>query len=779
MRSYLATKGDSLRTSFVRRFTPRLWTVDFPRPMMAAITAPSASTLRVDLSFVTDGDLAGLIWSSADRWSHPLLAYEEVRDYRGCTLAFDWVAGPGLMPLGDINGAVLTIEGRDSSGLPRTWYVRLYNYAKVDGGRVRITLPFDDLEGGFLLPAEVDPVHAADVDRMFVSLVPEGFTGEGLPLPMPVDCWLELREIKVSGRNRSIGIGDAWLPEHPLRIASGYDDSYNQAPERLVEQWRALGYRDIANHYVGMSHYYAVAWDGSRFVADRQATLNASAEVWHLAFFAAAKKAGFRVIVALSYELFDQNAPWEWAQRKASGDRALTGWEPPSTLLSPCNAEAMAWLGAVARHLVARMFGSGLYPWFQVGEPWWWVGPDHAPCFYDDATTAAYQAETGGPAPLITDIRGERTPEETAFLDWLGGRLALSTSLLCSAAREGTVSDVTVSLLFFTPQVLDSASPELWRANMPTGWAAPAFDVLQLEDYDFVVVGDEAGQERGWREVLGKLGYPLEQTHYFSGFVLEGRDAEEQWPRILDAALAAEGRQVADIFLWAWPQIARDGFTTFRIGTETAMEAFHDVEFPLALGFEASGGPEFQTHVARMASGFEQRSVGWAEARMRFDAGLGVRSDRDLQLLTGFFRARKGQAHGFRLRDPLDHATSVGSEAVSAFDVLIGVADGKTLSFPLVKSYGEGDHVASRRITRPIRQTVRISVAGLERTSGWQLEPMGIVRFDDPPALGEEVRAGFLFDVPVRFASDRLDISLSGWRSGDVLSVPMVEIREA
>jgi uncharacterized protein (TIGR02217 family) len=116
---------------------------------------------------------------------------------------------------------------------------------------------------------------------------------------------------------------------------------------------------------------------------------------------------------------------------------------------------------------------------------------------------------------------------------------------------------------------------------------------------------------------------------------------------------------------------------------------------------------------------------------------------------------------------------------VSAFDVSIGVGDGKTLSFPLLKFYGEGDYAASRRITRPIDQTVRISVAGLERTAGWHLEALGIVRFDDPPEIGEEVRAGFQFDVPVRFASDRLDISLSGWRSGDVLSVPMVEIREA
>jgi hypothetical protein len=37
-------------------------------------------------------DLAGLIWESADRFSHPLLALETSRDYRGLRLAFRWTA---------------------------------------------------------------------------------------------------------------------------------------------------------------------------------------------------------------------------------------------------------------------------------------------------------------------------------------------------------------------------------------------------------------------------------------------------------------------------------------------------------------------------------------------------------------------------------------------------------------------------------------------------------------------------------------------------------------
>ena len=37
--------------------------------------------------------------------------------------------------------------------------------------------------------------------------------------------------------------------------------------------------------------------------------------------------------------------------------------------------------------------------------------------------------------------------------------------------------------------------------------------------------------------------------------------------------------------------------------------------------------------------------------------------------------------------------------------------------------------------------------------------------------------AGFEFDVPVRFDSDKLEISLQGFRHGAIPSIPIVEVR--
>jgi uncharacterized protein (TIGR02217 family) len=42
---------------------------------------------------------------------------------------------------------------------------------------------------------------------------------------------------------------------------------------------------------------------------------------------------------------------------------------------------------------------------------------------------------------------------------------------------------------------------------------------------------------------------------------------------------------------------------------------------------------------------------------------------------------------------------------------------------------------------------------------------------------GAVVTAGFRFDVPVRFDTDRLDIDLSAFTAGEIPAIPLVEIR--
>ncbi|MGI4878999.1 MAG: DUF2460 domain-containing protein, partial [Janthinobacterium lividum] len=414
-------------------------------------------------------------------------------------------------------------------------------------------------------------------------------------------------------------------------------------------------------------------------------------------------------------------------------------------------------------------------PHFQIGEPWWWVGPDHRPCFYDTATTAEYlSVPRAGVHPLLTDARGTYDAANRSFADWLGLKLGAATLALRDAVRAAAPS-VTTYLLFYAPQVVLAASPELVRANLPAAWAYPAFDVLQLEDYEFVTSGNFAAQAVARAVVAGRLGYPPAAQHYFAGFVARVED-RGQWPAIAEAAAAAQAHGIAEVFVWAWPEVARDGFVAFDIMGDEAVAAFDDVRFPLEIGLRASGGPEFSTQISTSSSGFEQRNSSWAEARLHYDAGVGVRSEADLRLLLAFFRARRGQASGFRFTDPLDHLSSDGE--ITALDQPIGIGDGVATRFALTKRYGTADDPHDRRITRPVAGSVVVAVAGAAVT-GWHLADGGFVDLAAPPSAGAVVTAGFAFDVPVRFADDRLDVSPGGWRSGDAASVPLIEIREA
>ena len=766
-----ARRGQEAR--FMKRFAASHWTVNFPRPMMASVVTTAPDALRMDAVFYGSGDLAGLIWEAEDRWSHPLLAYETARDFRDCVLSFRWRSG-GVRRLDETHGPTLTIEGRDESGNPRAWYVRLWNYANGGPEDAVVTLDFASLTGGYSLPGDADPVWAGDIDRMFLSLVPPGYDEGDTPFAAAVEGWVEMSAIRCDGAGSVIAVGDAMLPEHGLSMATGYDDAFNQTPQRIVEAIHALGYRGAINHYVGMSHYFRLERAASGlFVSLAGGVLNGPCAAWHRDFAARAKALGMGVIWSLSYELFDAHCWGDWKQRAENGDPALTGWAPPSTLLSPAHEGAMGYLRAVAGAFVSIGLEADLPILFQVGEPWWWVMPgDGRICLYDEAARAAL----GGSPVSVPSVWGELSASQIALLDAAGALLAASTAGLCAHVK-GIAPGAVTHLLAYLPTILDPRAPEAKRANMPVGWASPAFDVLQLEDYDWVTEGRPNLTARGVALATERLGYPVEEQHYLAGFVLLPEQAG-QWREIAAAARASVARGAAATFVWALPQVCRDGFTFFRIDGEDEMQAFDDVLFPLGIGREASVSPAFSTQVVESVSGHERRSSDWADARLSFDAGPGVRSESDIARLIAFFRARRGAARGFRFTDPYDDRSGAPGAVPSPIDQRLGTGDGVRAEFPLMRHYGEGDDAQGRRITRPVAGSIRVAVDGVELTSGWSHAGMGVIAFDVAPAAGAVLTAGYRFDVPVRFAEDRLEINRATFAAGEAPSVPLVEIRE-
>lgn len=784
MAFWLAHARDGQETDWIQRFDPRFWTVNFPRPMMAAITTPAPDCLRLDACFLTQGDLAGLIWESEDRLDHPLLAYATDRDYTATTLSFRWRSG-GLVALDAVNGPTLTIEGRDAAGAAHVWYVRLWNFASGTGEDARITLNFSALLGGWSASGG-DPVYPADIDRLFISLVPVGYAaGSSLPLSASQNAWAEMSEIRCSGQRAMLKIGNAFVPPNGLAMATAYDDCFNQTPARLLRSIRQLGYRGSLVHYVGMSHFFQLgAAEGAFLVGLADDPLCSPARAWHRAFFAACKAWDYAPIVSLSYEVLAAHCPAAWQQRAANGDPARTGWEPPSTLLSPAHGGAMGWLRSAAIAFAQLLVEAGCAVRFQVGEPWWWVMGDGRICLYDEAAKVAF----GGDPVVIPDMRGALDAAQGALLDQAGAVLAASTLALAEAAR-GVARAAGVAcetlLLTFLPTVLDPAMPEARRANLPTGWASPAFDRLQVEDYDWLTAGAQARRGAAYALVNQRLAYPPEQQDYLAGFVLLPSQSA-QWRLIDHGVEEARARRAHEIFVWALPQVCRDGFIALPVASledSNAMNAFDDVAYPLPLGLDTKVSPAFSTSIITTASGFERRNSLWSDARLSFDVGPGIRSQEDLGRLLGFFRARRGPARGFLLGDPSDFSSCGMTGTPTAQDQMLGVGDGTKSNFALIKHYGAGDmgedEAQVRRITRPRSGSVLVSVDGVARASGWVLGALGVIQFATPPAAGAVVRAGFLFDVPVRFEQDRLDVSGLTFLAGEAPSVPLVEIREA
>jgi len=205
--------------------------------------------------------------------------------------------------------------------------------------------------------------------------------------------------------------------------------------------------------------------------------------------------------------------------------------------------------------------------------------------------------------------------------------------------------------------------------------------------------------------------------------------------------------------------------------------SFHEIQFPTAIAFHSSGGPERKTEIVTLGSGFEERNAVWANSRRRYDVGYGVKTLDDLHSVIAFFEARLGRLTGFRFRDFADFKSCAPGASVSPLDQAIGTGDGTATQFQLAKTYTSGPSNWVRTIKKPVAGTVRVAVAGVEQTSGITIDNMsGLITFDSAPAAAAAITAGFEFDTPVRFDTDSLSINLSSFAAGEIPAIPLIEI---
>lgn len=209
---------------------------------------------------------------------------------------------------------------------------------------------------------------------------------------------------------------------------------------------------------------------------------------------------------------------------------------------------------------------------------------------------------------------------------------------------------------------------------------------------------------------------------------------------------------------------------------------FHETRFPTDISHGAQGGPERRTDVVVLGSGFEERNSRWANSRRAWNAGYGVKSLDDLHAVIAFFEERRGKLYGFRWKDHADFKSCPPQSAIAATDQQLGLGTGAQSMFQLIKRYGAAFAPWDRTIAKPVAGTVLVGVDSTPQVLGTHFSvnsTTGIVTFlpGHIPASSAIVTAGFEFDVPARFDTDKLELDLRGFQHGAIPSIPIVEIR--
>jgi len=200
------------------------------------------------------------------------------------------------------------------------------------------------------------------------------------------------------------------------------------------------------------------------------------------------------------------------------------------------------------------------------------------------------------------------------------------------------------------------------------------------------------------------------------------------------------------------------------------MQGFHEVQFPPDISYGVTGGPEYSTDIVTTSSGYEQRNMNWAQARCKYQAAHGVKTENQMKRLLAFFRPRRGRAYGFRFKDWLDYTGK--KERIS-------IGDGKTKTFQLTKTYtDDAGYTEIRKIRKPVTGTVQIQLGGIVQQAGWSAEyTTGMISFASAPDVDIIITADYEFDVPVRFDTDHCPQSIKNWEIYSWDNIPLVEVR--
>lgn len=200
--------------------------------------------------------------------------------------------------------------------------------------------------------------------------------------------------------------------------------------------------------------------------------------------------------------------------------------------------------------------------------------------------------------------------------------------------------------------------------------------------------------------------------------------------------------------------------------------------FPVNISYGSRGGPVWNTNIIIVDSGAETRNQRWSYPRHEYDVSYGIKEQSDLEDLLSFFHVVAGKAVGFRYKDHLDFKSCKTTATINSSDCVISsAADGST-DYQIKKTYTQGAYTRSRKILKPISTSLLVSVNGSVTTAFTVDSTLGKINFTVAPTTGVVIKAGFEFDVPVRFDTDSLSINIEDYHVGSA-QVPLIELKWA
>lgn len=187
---------------------------------------------------------------------------------------------------------------------------------------------------------------------------------------------------------------------------------------------------------------------------------------------------------------------------------------------------------------------------------------------------------------------------------------------------------------------------------------------------------------------------------------------------------------------------------------------------PVALAWGNKRRPEFSTTVNTASSGRDTRVSKWAFPKWHWLLTYGSLGEAghefgdQLRAVEGFFLTHHGRGESFLFQDPEDYVIT---------DQVIGVGNGSTRAFQIVRNYGG--------FVEPIYDiksgTLSVKKAGVVQGSGWS-QTSGLVTFTAAPANGEEIKASCQFYFRVTFEEDEAEFENFTYRLHALREVGLV-----